>query len=473
MKEMTPSEVMAFARENDCRFVDLKFVDLPGSWKHFTVPIEMFSESTFEDGMGIDASSIRGWQPIHTSDMLALPDPNTAVLDPFMSVPMISMVCYAMDPITKEYYTRDPRHVAYKAENYLRSTGLGDTAQIGPEAEFFIFDSIQYESTNYSAFYSIDSTAGAWNTGRDERPNLGYKPRWKEGYFPVPPVDKFQDLRTEMVLEMQKVGIEVECQHHEVATAGQSEIDMKYDQLLRSADKMMWFKYIVKNVAYRNGRTATFMPKPIFEDNGSGMHTHISIWKGGKNLFAGEGYAGMSEMALHFIGGLLTHAPALCAFCNPTTNSYKRLVPGFEAPVNLAYSSRNRSAAIRIPMYSASPASRRVEYRPPDPSCNAYLAFSALLMAGLDGVERGLDPGDPLDKDIYGLTPTELADVPSTPGSLEDAMTALRNDHEFLLKGDVFTEDLIETWIEIKTESEINPVRMRPVPYEFSLYYDV
>jgi len=383
------------------------------------------------------------------------------------------MICDIADPVTREPYTRDPRYIAKKAEAYLKNSGIGDTAYIGPEAEFFIFDNIRYESGRNRAFYEFDSVEGIWNSGREECPNLGYKPRHKEGYFPAPPSDKFQDLRTEMTLILQNLGIEIECQHHEVATAGQAEIDMKFQPLLMMADQLMWFKYVLKNVAYKHGHTVTFMPKPLFEDNGSGMHTHLSIWKGGQPLFAGDKYAGVSQNALYAIGGILQHCKAVCAFSNPTTNSYKRLVPGFEAPVNLAYSGRNRSAAVRIPMYSSSPKAKRIEFRTPDPSCNGYLAFSAMLMAAIDGIENKIDPGDPLDKDIYGLPPEELAQIPSAPGSLEEAFAALKEDNAFLKKGDVFTQDAIDMWVEYKTEREINPVKLRPHPHEFQLYYDI
>jgi len=470
---MTAQEVVKFAQDNGALMVDFKFMDFVGIWQHFTVPISEFDEDVFEEGLGFDGSSIRGWQPIHASDMIILPDPTTAKMDPFTAVPTLSLIANIFDPITKEAYTRDPRNIAKKAEAYLKSTGIGDTAFFGPEAEFFIFDDVRYDSSSNQSFYVVDSSEGTWNTGREEFPNLGYKPRHKEGYFPVPPTDSQNDLRNEMVLEMQKVGIRVECQHHEVATGGQAEIDMRFDSMVAMADKLQWFKYIIKNVAVRNGKTVTFMPKPLYGDNGSGMHTHVSIWKDGTNLFAGDGYGGLSKMALYFIGGLIKHARALSGFCNPTTNSYKRLVPGFEAPVNMAYSSRNRSAALRIPMFSTNPKSKRVEYRTPDPSCNGYLAFAAILMAGLDGIENKIDPGQPLDKDIYGLTPEELASIPSAPGSLEEALKALADDHDFLLKGDVFTPDVIEKWIEYKTEAEVNPVRMRPVPMEFALYFDI
>ena len=470
---MTPKEVLDMAKENGAKMVDLRFMDFPGLWQHFSVPIRELEESSFEDGFGFDGSSIRGWQPIHASDMLVIPDPATAKMDPFYEAPTLVLICDIADPVTREPYTRDPRNIAKKADTYLKSTGIGDMAYIGPEAEFFIFDDIRFESTRFGAFYEIDSIEGAWNTGRDEGPNLGYKPRHKEGYFPVPPMDKFQDLRTEMVLTLEELGIETEAQHHEVATAGQSEIDMRFKPLLQMADQLMWFKYVLKNVAYRNNHTVTFMPKPLFEDNGTGMHTHISIWNGDQPLFAGDKYAGVSQEALYAIGGILKHARALCAFTNPTTNSYKRLVPGFEAPVNLAYSSRNRSAAVRLPMYSTSPKAKRIEFRTPDPSCNGYLAFSAILMAVIDGIQNKIDPGDPLDKDIYNLPPEELAEIPSAPGSLDEALEALKADQEFLLKGDVFTQDAIDMWIEYKTENEINDVKLRPHPHEFYLYYDI
>jgi glutamine synthetase len=406
--------------------------------------------------------------------MLVMPDASTAIMDPFMAHPTMSLICNIVDPITKEEYSRDPRNIARKAEAYLKSTGIGDTAYFGPEPEFFVFDDVRYDQNAHSGFYYIDSVEGTWNTGREEQGgNLGYKPRHKEGYFPVSPTDSQQDLRAEMVLMMEKVGIRVERQHHEVATAGQAEIDMRFMSLTKMGDALMWYKHCVKNVAFKHGKTATFMPKPVFGDNGSGMHCHQSIWKGDKPLFAGDGYGGMSELAMHYIGGILKHAKAIAAFTNPTVNSYHRLVPGFEAPVNLAYSSRNRSAAVRIPMYSPSPKAKRIEVRFPDPACNGYMAFAAMLMAGLDGIERRLSPGDPLDKDIYALTPEELKDVPSMPGSLDAALKHLEDDHEFLLKGDVFTEDVVETWIEYKRTKEIDPIRLRPHPYEFALYYDV
>ncbi|MEC4684960.1 MAG: type I glutamate--ammonia ligase [Nitrospirota bacterium] len=470
---MTPKDVLTFAQENDVVMVDFKFIDFPGVWQHFSVPVDELKEETFEEGVGFDGSSIRGWQAINASDMLIIPDPETTMLDPFRKYPTLGLVCNIVDPITKEPYSRDPRYISQKAVQYLKSTGLGDTAYFGPEAEFFIFDDIRFDQNAQSGYYFIDSKEGIWNSGKDEGPNLGYKPRHKEGYFPVPPTDSLEDLRTEMVVIMQRCGIHIEAQHHEVATAGQGEIDMRFSPLVNMADKLMLFKYIVKNVAHAHGKTATFMPKPIFEDNGSGMHTHQSIWKDGKPLFAGNEYAGLSEMALHYIGGLLKHARALAALTNPTTNSYKRLVPGFEAPVNLAYSARNRSAAIRIPMYSPSPKAKRVEVRFPDPSCNPYLAFAALLMAGLDGIENKIDPGEALDKDLYELPPEELSKVPQMVGSLDEALESLEKDHEFLLKGNVFTEDALTTWIKYKRENEVNELRLRPHPYEFFLYYDI
>ena len=470
---MTPEKVLAMAKENGVKVVDIRFMDFPGMWQHFSVPISELEEGSFEDGFGFDGSSIRGWQPINASDMLVIPDATTAKIDPFFKVPTLVLIGDIADPITREAYTRDPRNIAKKVEAYLKSTGIGDTAFIGPEAEFFIFDDIRYDSQRNGAFYSIDSVEGIWNSGRCEEPNLGYKPRHKEGYFPVPPSDKFQDLRTDMLLTLESLGIDVECQHHEVATAGQSEIDMRFKPLLQMSDQLMWFKYVLKNVAYKAGHTVTFMPKPLFEDNGTGMHTHVSIWKEGKPLFAGDKYAGVSQEALWAIGGILKHCKALCAFTNPTTNSYKRLVPGFEAPVNLAYSSRNRSAAIRIPMYSASPKAKRIEFRTPDPSCNGYLAFSAIMMAVLDGIQNKIDPGDPLDKNIYDLPPEELAEIPSAPGSLDEALAALAEDNAFLLKGDVFTKDAIDMWIDYKTANEVNPVKLRPHPHEFQLYYDI
>jgi glutamine synthetase len=470
---MKSSDVLKMAKENNVKVVDIRFMDFPGIWQHFSVPIGELSEESFEDGFGFDGSSIRGWQAIDASDMLIIPDPVTAKIDPFFEVPTLVLIGNIVDPITRESYSRDPRFIARKAENYLKSTGIGDVAFFGPEAEFFIFDNIQFDSGKNYAYYEIDSVEGVWNSGREESPNLGYKPRHKEGYFPVPPIDKFQDLRTEMMLILENLGIDMECQHHEVATAGQAEIDMRFKPLVQMGDQLAWFKYVLKNVAYRAGHTVTFMPKPLFEDNGSGMHIHVSIWKDGQPLFAGDKYAGLSQIALYAIGGILKHCKALCAFTNPTTNSYKRLVPGFEAPVNLAYSGRNRSAAVRIPMYSASPKAKRIEFRTPDPSCNGYMAFSAILMAVLDGIQNKIDPGDPLDKNIYDLPPEELANIPSAPGSLDEALAALKADKDFLMKGDVFTKDVIDKWIAYKIDSEVNPVRLRPHPHEFHLYYDI
>ncbi|MDA8086146.1 MAG: type I glutamate--ammonia ligase [Nitrospiraceae bacterium] len=470
---MTPKEVLEFAKKNKVMMVDLKFIDFPGIWQHFAVPVSQIDEKTFVDGLGFDGSSIRGWQAIHASDMLVVPDPATAILDPFRKYPTLSLVCNIIDPVTKEPYTRDPRYVAKKAEDYLKSTGIADTAFFGPEAEFFIFDDIRYDQTSHSGYYFLDSKEGIWNSGKEENPNLGYKPRYKEGYFPVPPTDSIEDLRCEMVAVMQQCGIDVEAEHHEVATAGQAEIDMRFSPLLKMADNLLLFKYIIKNVAVKNGKTVTFMPKPVFGDNGSGMHVHQSLWKGGKPLFAGKEYAGLSEMALYYIGGILKHAQALAALTNPTTNSYKRLVPGYEAPVNLAYSARNRSAAVRIPMYSENPKAKRAEVRFPDPSCNPYLAFSAMLMAGLDGIENKIKPGAPLDKDIFEMSAAELAKVPQMPGSLEQALDNLEKDHKFLLKGGVFTEDALETWMDYKRKSEVDALRLRPHPYEFFLYYDI
>jgi glutamine synthetase len=470
---MTPSEVIKYAEKHGAKFIDCKFIDFPGVWQHITYPIWRLTEECFEEGFGFDGSSIRGWAAINSSDMLMLPDPNSAMMDPFLEVPTISMICNVVDPITREPYSRDPRQIALKAEKYLKSTGIADTAYFGPEAEFFVFDSIRYDSQTNAAFYEVDSIEGRWNSGKQEPGgNLGNKPAYKGGYFPVAPVDTLTDLRSQMVLAMQACGLEVETHHHEVATAGQCEIDMKYTTMVRMADHLMWYKYIVKNVAKRAGKTATFMPKPLFGDNGSGMHTHQSLWKNGKPLFAGDGYAGMSELALYYIGGVLKHAKALCALCNPGTNSYRRLTPGYEAPVNLAYSARNRSASIRIPMYSQSPKAKRIEYRTPDPSCNPYIAFAAMLLAGLDGIEKKIHPGEPLDKDIYALSPEELKEVPHVPGSLGEALDALRKDHDFLLKGDVFTPDVIDTWLDYKQEKEVDPVRLRPHPMEFALYYD-
>jgi glutamine synthetase len=472
MSEQTPKDVIEFIREQEIRMVDLRFMDMLGSWQHFSVPAHELHEEAFEEGFGFDGSSVRGWKTINASDMLVIPDARTAKVDPFMEVPTLVLLGNAADTITRADYERCPRSLAARAEEYLRSTGIADTCYVGPEAEFFIFDDVRYESEKHRASFAIDSDLGHWNTAREEFPNLGYKIRHKGGYVPVPPSDAHHDLRTEMVLVLEELGITVERQHMEVATGGQAEIDIRYDSLLTQADKLTWFKYVIKNVARRAGKTATFMPKPLFGDNGNGMHTHLSLWKGGQPLFAGEQYAGLSELALHFVAGILKHAPALCAFTNPSTNSYKRLVPGFEAPVNLAYSSRNRSASIRIPTYSSSPKAIRIEFRTPDPSCNPYLAFSALMLAGLDGIQKRMDAGEPLDKDIYSLTPEELAGVPGVPASLEGALDALEADHDFLLAGDVFSRDLLDAWISWKRANEVTEVRSRPHPHEFALYFD-
>ena len=470
---MTPKEILALCKEKDVKAVDLRFMDFPGLWQHTTIPCNILEESTFEEGLGFDGSSIRGWQTINESDMLLMPQPDTAFLDPFTKLPTLNIICNIVDPITHEDYSRDPRNVARKAVAYLQSTGLADTAYFGPEAEFFIFDDIRFDQRPDAGFFYIDSIEAEWNRGREESPNLGYKIRHKEGYFPCPPMDQLMDIRNEMMQTLIDCGLQVECQHHEVGTAGQAEIDLKFNEMVKMADELMMYKYIIKNVAYKHNKTATFMPKPVFTDNGSGMHVHFSLWKEGEPLFAGDGYAGLSQMALHAIGGILKHAPALLAFTNPTTNSYKRLVPGYEAPVNLAYSQRNRSASCRIPMYSNSPKAKRIEFRCPDPSCNPYFAFSALMMAALDGIENKIDPGEPLDKDIYDLPPEEAANVPKTPGSLAEALDALEADHGFLLRGDVFTQDVINTWINYKRENEVDAMRLRPHPYEFCLYYDI
>lgn len=469
---MTPHEFFEFARSHGATMVDLKFTDLLGTWQHCTYPIDSWDEDTFTDGVGFDGSSIRGWQAIDASDMLAVPDPATAALDPFFREPTISVLANIKDPETLEDYTRDPRHVARKLVDHVKAVGVADTVYIGPEPEFFIFDEVRYEQNQYKGYYEIDSVEGAWNTARFEEPNLGYKPSYKGGYFPVSPTDTYHDLRGEMVQEITRLGIKVEAHHHEVGTAGQSEIDMRFADLLSMADQMMWYKYIIKNVAKKYGKTVTFMPKPIFQDNGSGMHTHVSFWKNGEPLFPGDGYAGLSPLALHAAGGLLKHASAVLAFAAPTANSYHRLVPGYEAPVNLALSKRNRSAAIRIPMYSPNPKAKRLEFRCPDPSANGYLLFPAIVMAMLDGIENEIDPGAPLDRNIYEMRPDELAHIPSTPASLDEALKALEEDHAFLTRGDVFTDDLIRTWIDYKRENEVEPLRLRPHPYEFHLYYD-
>ena len=472
MTPKTPKDFFAYAKEHDAKMVDLKFCDLLGTWQHCSFPTDTWDEQTFTDGVGFDGSSIRGWQAINVSDMLAIPDPSTVQIDPFFADPTVSVIADIRDPMSGEDYTRDPRHVARKALAHLEKTGIADTCFIGPEPEFFIFDEVRYEQNQHRGFYQVDSVEGAWNTGRFEEPNLGYKPSYKGGYFPVSPTDTYHDLRGEMVKQMQKVGITVEAHHHEVGTAGQCEIDMRFSPLLSMADQFMWFKYIIKNVAKNHGKTATFMPKPIFEDNGSGMHTHISLWKDGEALFAGDKYAGLSQMALWATGGLLKHARSVLAFGAPTSNSYRRLVPGFEAPVNLAMSARNRSAAVRIPMYNQSPKSKRLEFRCPDPSCNSYLTFSAIMMACLDGIKNKIDPGQPLDQDIYEMTAEELAETAHTPGRLDEALDALANDHEYLTTDGVFTDDLIETWIRYKMDNEVDPLRLRPHPHEFFLYYD-
>jgi glutamine synthetase len=469
---MKPTEVIQLAKSHDCRFVDLKFIDLPGIWQHTTIPVSRLSEELFEEGLGFDGSSVRGWQPINASDMQMIPDATTARIDPFSAAKTLSVVCDVKDPITGQPYGRDPRHIGRKAEAYLKSSGIADTYYVGPESEFFIFDSVRYDSASNGCFYEVDSSEAAWNTGADGQ-NLGYKVRHKEGYFPVPPTDSHADIRADIMQTLIDTGITVEVGHHEVGTAGQGEIGMRFNSLVKMADNLLWFKYVVKNVARRHNKTATFMPKPLFGDNGSGMHCHQSLWKGGKNLFAGDGYAGLSDVGLWYIGGVLKHAKAIAALTNPTTNSYRRLVKGYEAPVNLAYSSRNRSASIRIPVSGTSANARRIEVRFPDSSCNPYLAFAALMMAGLDGVQDRIDPGDPLDKDIYSLSPEELKEVPNVPNSLDEALEALEKDHEFLLKGDVFSRDLLETWIAYKRERELDEVRMRPVPHEFFLYFDI
>ncbi len=471
---MTPSEVVALAKENNIKIVDLKFMDLPGMWQHFSLMVDELSEDLFEEGIGFDGSSIRGFQAINESDMLLFPDPSTALVDPVCQVPTLSITCNIKDPITLENYTRDVRHIAQKAEAYLQSTGIADISYWGPEAEFYLLNDIRYGQTQNSGFYHVDSVEGSWNSGKEENPNLGYKPRYKEGYFPVPPSDTLQDIRSEICLKLIESGIDVEVHHHEVGTAGQGEIDIRFGTLTDTGDKIALYKYIIKNIARSHNLVATFMPKPLFQDNGSGMHVHTSLWKDGKNVFFDpQGYSLLSETALYYIGGLLAHARSLCAIIAPTTNSYKRLVPGYEAPVNIAYSQRNRSACVRIPVYSKSEKAKRVEFRTPDPSCNPYLAFSALMMAGLDGIQNRIHPGDPLDKDLYDLEPEELDDIESTPVSLGDALDALEDDHEYLLKGDVFTEDVLDVWIDYKRENEVDAINMRPHPYEFFLYHDI
>lgn len=471
---MNPRELLQFVSDEGIKMIDLRFVDLPGLWQHFSISAKEMEEEMFEEGVGFDGSSIRGFQEIQESDMILIPDASTAFKDPFTAVPTLNIICNVKDPVTLQSYTRDPRHIAQKAENYLKSTGIGDTAYFGPEPEFFVLDDIRFDQSYNYGYYYVDSKEGFWNSGKEENPNLGYKPRYKEGYFPVPPMDSLQDIRSEMVLLLEEIGVQVEVHHHEVGTAGQCEIDMRFDTLTSMADKFLKYKYIIKNVGRRHGKTVTLMPKPIFQDNGSGMHIHTSIWKAGKNVFYEPGgYADLSKTAVYYIGGILKHTPALLGFCAPTTNSYRRLVPGYEAPINLIYSQRNRSAAVRIPAYSRSEKAKRVETRFPDPSCNGYLAFAALLMAGLDGVQNKITPPDPIDKDLYDLAPADAANVKSTPGSLEDVLNALEDDHDFLLKGDVFTKDVIETWIDYKRDREVDAMRLRPHPHEFALYFDI
>lgn len=471
---MTPKEILEFAKKNQVEIVDLRFCDLPGLWQHFSITLSLFDEDLFENGIGFDGSSIRGFQSIEESDMLLFPDPDSAFMDPFTELPTLILICSVKDPITRQPYSRDPRYVAQKAEMYLKSTGIADTSYWGPEIEFYILDNVRFDQSYNYAFYYVDSVEGYWNSGSEEKPNLGYKPRIKEGYFPVPPMDHLQDLRSEMVRTLEKSGIGVEVHHHEVGTAGQAEIDMHFTTLVKMADQVLKYKYIIKNVAKKHGKTVTVMPKPIFEDNGSGMHTHQSLWKDGKNVFYdAKNYGLISDATRYYIGGLLKHAPALCGFIAPTTNSYRRLVPGYEAPINLVYSVRNRSACIRIPMYSSSEKAKRLEFRTPDPSCNPYYSFSAQLMAGLDGIKNKIEPPKPIDKDLYELSPEEAADVKSIPSSLEASLDALEQDHDFLLNGDVFTKDVIDTWINYKRTKEVDAIRLRPHPYEFALYYDI
>ena len=470
---MKVKELLQFIKENQVKIVDLRFIDLPGLWQHFSITPRELTEEAFEEGIGFDGSSIRGFQAIHESDMVLIPDPETAHLDPFTQAPTLVLTCNVKDPVKGSLYSRDPRYVAQKAESYLKSSKIAETIYIGPEAEFFILDGISFDQDYQHGFYFLESEEGFWNSGL-RMPNKGYRPRYKQGYFPVPPMDQLQDIRSEMVLTMESVGIQIEVHHHEVATAGQTEIDMRFDSLTRMADNLMWYKYIVKQVAWKHGKTATFMPKPIFQDNGSGMHVHQSLWRSGKNLFYEKGgYADISPMCKWYIGGLLKHAPALCAFTAPTTNSYRRLVPGYEAPINLVYSQRNRSAAIRIPVVSKSEKAKRLEFRVPDPSCNPYLAFSACLMAGLDGIHNKIDPGEPVDQDLYEMEEEKAKKIRHLPGTLEDVLDALEQDHEFLMKGDVFTRDLLETYISYKRKNEVDAIRLRPHPYEFALYFDI
>ncbi|MBD1812298.1 type I glutamate--ammonia ligase [Microcoleus vaginatus DQ-U2] len=469
----TPQEALNYIQENKIQIVDLKFIDMPGIWQHLSLYHDQIDESSFTDGVPFDGSSIRGWKAINESDMTMVIDPTTAWMDPFMAEPTISFICSIKEPRTGEPYSRCPRTIAQKAIDYLLSTGLGDTAFFGPEAEFFIFDDVRFDQTQNSGYYYVDSIEGRWNSGKEEvGGNLGYKPRYKEGYFPVAPTDTSQDMRTEMLLTMAKCGVPIEKHHHEVATGGQCELGFRFATLVQAADYLLTYKYVIKNVGKKYGKTITFMPKPLFNDNGSGMHVHQSIWKDGQPLFAGDQYAGFSQMGLHYIGGILKHAPALLAITNPTTNSYKRLVPGFEAPVNLAYSQGNRSASVRIPLSGTNPKAKRLEFRCPDATSNPYLAFAAMLCAGIDGIKNQIDPGEPLDVDIYDLSPEELSKIPSTPGSLEGALEALEKDHSFLTESGVFTEDFIQTWISYKLDNEVNPMRLRPHPYEFALYYD-
>ncbi|OGW79085.1 MAG: type I glutamate--ammonia ligase [Omnitrophica bacterium RIFCSPLOWO2_12_FULL_44_17] len=471
----SPEDVKAFIKKNNLKIVDLKFNDLPGLWQHTSFPAEdFFKDNVWKEGLGFDGSSIRGFKKIQESDMVLMPDPTTAVIDPICEVPTLSIICDIYDPITREPYSRDPRYIAKKAEEYLKKTKLGDQSYWGPEAEFFIFDSIRFDQGENFGYYYIDSKEGDWNTGKDENPNLGYKCRYKEGYFPVPPHDTLMDIRSEMMLLLRQVGVPIECHHHEVATAGQCEVDIRYSPLVKMADQLLMYKYVVKNVARRHNKTVTFMPKPIFSDNGSGMHVHSSIWKEDKNTFYdSKGYALISENCKYYIGGILKHAAAILAFAAPTTNSYKRLVPGYEAPVNLVYSARNRSAAIRIPMYSSAPSSKRIEFRCPDPSCNPYLVFPAILLAGLDGIINKIDPGPAIDRNIYELDEKEKVNIKTVPGSLSESLDALEKDHEFLLQGDVFTKDVIDTWIDYKRSVDIAQVQLRPHPHEFYLYFDV
>jgi len=471
----SPSDALNLGEQGGAKFFDIRFCDLPGLMQHFTVPFDEIDEEVFEEGLGFDGSSIRGFQEIQESDMILVPDPDTAVMDPFAKYPTLVMNAYVKDPVTGEAYSRDPRNIAKKAQEYLAGTGIADTAYFGPEAEFYIFDSIRFDQNQHSSYHYIDAVEGVWNSGKEEEGgNLGYKPRYKEGYFPLPPMDHYQDLRSEMVMTLRELGIPVEVHHHEVGTAGQGEIDMGFAPLLQIADRLMLYKYVVKQVGRVNGKTVTFMPKPIFQDNGSGMHVHQSLWKDGESMMWDElGYAQLSDTARYYIGGLLSHAASLCALCAPTTNSYKRLVPGYEAPVNLVYSQRNRSAAVRIPLYSKSPKSKRIEFRCPDPSCNPYLAFSGLLMAGLDGIRNKIEPPEPMDKDLYELPPEDLAEVPQVPDSLDGALDALEADHDYLLEGGVFTEDVISHWIDYKRVHEVDELRLRPHPYEFALYYDI